>query len=338
MLEYLGGGQAQFAWRKVPPQGPLLWTEAAGVCGTDTRVFKGSLSVSTPRILGHEIVGQLDRWSEDDDIRVTAVGSADPSADRLIVAPAVVCDRCPGCAAGRRCLYRNHYGLDLPRDGLNGGMSPVVSILPGSRLFAVSRTVPLARLIMAEPMACVASAMRRGDLERKDIAGTQASVIGFGPLGVCAATLLRDHGAMPLVVEPKADRRALASKLGFATATIDQELTESVELSVECAGAPEAFALGLQSLKRGGTLLELGNYGVTGSTQIAPADICDRNLRIIGSSETEFKAFETAIEVICSTTVNLQAAVTSILQFDRIQAAAEVFEVPSIGKRMVLFK
>src|SRR5215475_14584474 len=78
----------------------VIRVEAAGLCGTDYRIWSGDRAVAYPRVMGHEFLG-----------RVLAVG---PGAgdlavgDKVAVEPNYSCGRCPLCQEGNRnlCLSR----------------------------------------------------------------------------------------------------------------------------------------------------------------------------------------------------------------------------------------
>jgi threonine dehydrogenase-like Zn-dependent dehydrogenase len=86
-------------------------------------------------------------------------------------------------------------------------------------------------------------------------------VLGAGVLGLLTALLLQRSGWRPLIAEPQAWRRDLASSLG-ATATAPEELAEQeVPLVIDASGNPEAPAMALDLLAHEGTLLIASWFG-----------------------------------------------------------------------------
>ena len=49
----------------IPPDGGLVKVEMGGVCGTDVKYLHGKLKVDYPIILGHEILGRVEKLAED---------------------------------------------------------------------------------------------------------------------------------------------------------------------------------------------------------------------------------------------------------------------------------
>src|SRR5438034_5984125 len=80
---------------------------AAGLCGTDYRIWTGERPVAYPRVMGHELVGHVEAVASD----VTRVRAG----DRVVVEPNYACGRCPLCREGNRnlCLMRTAIGIDV---------------------------------------------------------------------------------------------------------------------------------------------------------------------------------------------------------------------------------
>ena len=67
---------------------------------------------------------------------------------------------------------------------------------------------------------------------------------------------------------------------------------------LECAGVPAAFAEGIEMVRRGGKLVEVGHYTNVGSVEINPRDICWRDVDILGSWSYAPTQFETALNLL----------------------------------------
>src|SRR5258706_3953499 len=81
------------------PDEAVIRVRAAGLCGTDYRIWSGDRLVGYPLVMGHEVVGT-----------VAAVGSGVddlPLRPRVAVEPHYLCGNCPPCRAGHRqlCLF-----------------------------------------------------------------------------------------------------------------------------------------------------------------------------------------------------------------------------------------
>lgn len=332
VVELHGPGSVRAAERAVPSDGALLQVEATGVCGTDHHIYAGRLSVPTPQLLGHEVIGRLMRLPADHGL----VGGA-ALGDRVLVAPGVPCGDCEGCARADRCLDRPCYGLTMAGHGLTGGFAPLMELQAGTRLYPVPEATPRERAVFAEPLACVLSALRKAFGPDYAPEGMDGLVLGFGAIGICAAVAIHASRGRVTVVERDAGRRALAAELGFATLADASDIARPVPLVIDAAGTPTAFAAGLGLLAWSGTLVEVGNFADLGPIPVKPSDICLRDLRIVGSGETFYEDFAPAIRMVSETPVDLPRAITDVHAFAALHDPSALFTAPAAGKALVAF-
>ena len=95
-----------------PAVGPgqvLVRVTHTGVCGTDLKIFSGAIPVRYPRIMGHEMIGEVADAGDSDALKV---------GDRVIVDPELFCGACFHCRIGQTHLCPK--GQLLGRDA-NGG-------------------------------------------------------------------------------------------------------------------------------------------------------------------------------------------------------------------------
>ncbi len=231
----------------------LVRVSAAGLCGTDYRIWSGDRSVAYPRVMGHEFLGV-----------VAATGSAVSkvrAGERVVVEPNFSCGRCPLCLEGNRnlCLSRTAVGIDV-----DGGFAELARV-PGRCCWPVPAGLGDDDVLLCEPLAVVARAVGRGAPR----AGESAAVVGVGTLGLLAVQVLRARGARVLAVGRTARRFALARDLGAeATALVgDGDLPgtartfssrEGVDLVVETAGTAEAVTHALALVRPGGRVVLTG--------------------------------------------------------------------------------
>jgi threonine dehydrogenase-like Zn-dependent dehydrogenase len=342
VIELTGHRQARLAERQTPATGPLLRVETAGVCGTDRHIFDGRLPVALPRALGHEVVGRLERVCDADGI--TLDGPLEDGV-RVVLAPGVPCGECEGCRAQGRCGNRRVYGIDMPGEGLTGGFSPLLSLRPGTHLFQIPEELDFERAVFAETMACVLSGLRKAVGPDRDLADMRSLVLGFGSIGVCAATAVAERHARVAILEHDPRRRDLAREMGFTdvhqTVAAMQQASQvgrrEFDLVIDAAGTPRAFAAGVGELDRGGTLLELGNFADFGRAKVSPSAICCRDLRIVGSGETLYEDFSAAVRLVSQTSVELERAVTDVYPFATLEDPNALLADHPTGKAVITF-
>src|SRR5437870_7913385 len=157
---------------------------AAGLCGTDYRIWTGERTVAYPRVMGPELVGRVEAVASD----VTRVGPGDP----VVVEPNYSCGHCPLCREGNRnlCLSRTTIGINA-----DGGFAELVRV-PAQCCWRAAAGAGTDALLLAEPLAVVVRAVARGDPKP----GETAAIVGAGTLGLLALQVLRADGARVMVV------------------------------------------------------------------------------------------------------------------------------------------
>ena len=216
----------------------LVRVGAAGICGTDYRIWTGERHVRYPLIPGHEFIGD-----------VVAVGpgvTRVAPGDRVAVEPNWGCGTCDLCreGSGNLCLARTAVGID--RDG---GFAEL-AVLPEGACWPAPAGLASDVLLFAEPLAVVTRAVGRAAPRP----GETAAVVGAGTLGLLALQLLRARGCRVLVVGRTDRRLGLARDLGadstvagagegVADAARRLAGRDGVDLVVETAGTAEAVEL-----------------------------------------------------------------------------------------------
>jgi L-iditol 2-dehydrogenase len=127
----------------------LVRVRAAAVCSTDVAIVSGAFGGSTPRILGHEVAGQVVEIGPD--VSGLNVG------DRVALQPTIYCGTCPSCMKGNwhLCPNRSFVGLDA-----DGGFAEFL-VVPEVNLIPVPSAVAFRHACLVEPLACVLHATRR---------------------------------------------------------------------------------------------------------------------------------------------------------------------------------
>ena len=74
----------------IPADGGLVKVEMGGVCGTDVKYLHGKLKVDYPIILGHEILGRVEKLGKN----AAAIHHV-KEGERIILKGALGCGRCP---------------------------------------------------------------------------------------------------------------------------------------------------------------------------------------------------------------------------------------------------
>jgi 2-desacetyl-2-hydroxyethyl bacteriochlorophyllide A dehydrogenase len=254
----------------------VIQVKAAGLCGTDYRIWTGDRVVGYPRVMGHEFVGT-----------VLAVGTGVLGltvGDKIAVEPNYSCGQCPLCREGNRnlCLSRTAVGIDV-----DGGFAEQ-ALVPARCCWAAPPGVPDEELVITEPLAVVVRAVKRGEPE----AGETAAVVGVGTLGLLAIQVLKAHGAKVLAVARSNRRLGLARELGADAAVTAEGGTdvaaarafsgrEGLDLVIETAGTARAVSQAVELCRPGGRIVLTGLPHEP--TELNFFWVVRRELRILGS-------------------------------------------------------
>jgi L-idonate 5-dehydrogenase len=250
--EALGPGQVAVA------------VKAGGICGSDLHYYShggfGAVRVRQPMILGHEVAGEIIAVAPD----VTGL----MPGDMVAISPSRPCGACSQCLAGRpnQCLNMRFYGSAMPMPHIQGAFRE--TLVADASQCHVLRDKPAAAGAFAEPLAVVLHGLKRAG----DMMGAQVLVTGCGPIGALAIMALKRAGAARIVAtDVAAAALARASDIG-ADQVIDMASDVGAlssygankgtfDAMFECSGAPQAVGAGLEALRPGAVLVQLGLGG-----------------------------------------------------------------------------
>lgn len=204
----------------IAPRQVVIRTEAAQICYTTTGQALSTANVAQAVIPAHGGVGV-----------VVEIGSSVDRVhigDRVIVAGQAQCGTCYNCLRGRadHCLLGNAGGnpnrpIAEMRDGtkvagFRGGLAELM-VTFDDYCVPVVTTVPPVELAMLHDVGMVglAATMTKVKIE----AGSDAVILGCGPVGLSAVQGARIQGAAQIIaVDPIRYRRDVALQVGATTA------------------------------------------------------------------------------------------------------------------------
>jgi (R,R)-butanediol dehydrogenase / meso-butanediol dehydrogenase / diacetyl reductase len=275
-------GAERFELRELPDPvvadaGVIVDIDRCGICGTDMHAY-ASGSPYPPAVCGHEWTGIVSAVGRDvEGLR---------EGDRVIIAVPSPCGTCALCRRGDETHCSRSFACAVGRDRgapPHGGFADRIAVL-ATRVMKVTQSLPIDVLAQVEPATVTYHALSRTDLRADDLVVVQ----GAGPIGLLVVQWVRLAGAGHIVVvEPRADRGALAEQLGADTVVLPGqaavEMVDSLsggaggaDLVIECVGNGTSIQEAVTLSRRGGSVCLVGMP--SGSTMVEPASWITKEL------------------------------------------------------------
>ena len=314
--------------RPSPPEDHVLvGITHSGICGTDYKIFNGSIPVTYPRIMGHEMVGEV----------VDGGGTGRFRAgDRVIIDPELYCGACFHCRIGQTHLCPS--GMLVGRD-TNGGFAEYLAS-PASHVFPVPDVIGMRTAPLIQVLTTCLHAQRQIDI----FAGESVAVLGLGVTGQLHVQLAKARGANPVIgVTRSADKRALAETLGAdltipgGAGAIDavREATDGrgADVIIETTGVLSSLADGIKMVRSGGRLLLFGIFTVKEGA-LPFYDLYFKELSLINARVAKSEDYPGAISLVERGMVRLEPLVSNIMPLGELKAAIGMLGSEGGGQRM----
>ncbi len=311
------------------PDEVSIKVRSMGICGSDIAAYRGvNPLVSYPRIIGHEVAGEVVDAPPDD--RTFAPG------DRVVIEPYVYCGRCYPCTSGRTNCCEN---LKVRGVHIDGGMSEWCSH-PRHLVHKVPDEVSWERLAMVEPLTISVHAVKRARVVRAE----HLAVTGAGPIGLLAALYAQVIGAVPIVIDPLDERLAAARALGIPFAinpaqesAVDRirEITggRMAEAVIEASGSGAAIRSSIDYAAYSGRIALVG--WPKADVSLPTAMFTKKELDVVGSRNSRGD-FAESIELVATGRIDVTAMITRTVPFkDAPDAVQEIAARPEKFMKVV---
>ena len=254
------GGPMTEQERPTPEPGPgeaLMQVRAAGVGLTLAHMRRGVFGGSTPRIMGHELAGDI-----------VALGRGVESlqvGDRVGVYFYLNCGACKWCRGGRETLCENWKGFVGVH--IDGGWAEYVS-LPAQNLLVLPEGLDYEAAAIAADAVCTPwhACKERAQIKPLD----DVLIIGAGGgVGIHGVQMAKHFGGRVIAVDISEEKLNLCREWG-ASEVIDanqEDVAEAVmritdgkgvEAAIDFNGSPDTFQAAIASTGRGGRTVLIG--------------------------------------------------------------------------------
>ena len=303
----------------------LVRVTHSGICGTDYKIFNGSIPVRYPRIMGHEMAGEV----------VEAGNGPLRPGDMVIVDPELYCGACFHCRIGQTHLCPN--GLLLGRDA-NGGFAEYLAA-PATHVFKLPDGIDRRAAPMIQVLTTCLHAQRQIDI----FPGEFVVVLGLGVTGQLHVQLAKARGATVIGVTRSADKRALAETLGAdMTVPGDADTVAKVrqategrgpDVVIETTGVVQQLASAVNMTRSGGRILMFGI--ITAKEGALPFyDLYYKELSLINARVAKSEDYPGAIGLVQRGQVRLDPLISDVMALGDLKAAIGMLGADGGGQRM----
>ncbi|HEU4917119.1 MAG TPA: alcohol dehydrogenase catalytic domain-containing protein [Acidimicrobiia bacterium] len=298
----------------------LVRSGQVGICGTDVKILAGKIPVEYPRIMGHEMVGEITAAPEH---------SPYPAGTRVLVDPGVACGWCHLCRAGRFNICVN--GGLLGRD-VDGVFTEYLTV-PINRLVPVPSEISDKASGVLQVLGTCVHAVKTID----SFPGRVAAVIGLGVAGQLITQLLRLGGMTVVGITRSEWKRELAAESGThftvapdaAGAMLDDVTSgQGPDLVVEAVGTEATLAKAIELAGTGGEVLVYGTL-TGGESGLPYYQLYHKELTLHNPRAAVVGDYADGVALAASGSLNLEPIVTHQLGLEDAEKAFELVHDPS---------
>lgn len=326
LLSCLSPGEFDYQEAEMPAVSKgraIVKIKRIGICGTDLHAFEGTQPYfSYPRILGHELAGEVVDIEEDNEIS---------KGDQVTVIPYFSCGTCVACRNGKPncCQKISVFGVHE-----DGGMREFVS-LPISSLVK-KEGLNLNQLALAEPFAIGAHGVRRAGVKP----GQFVLVIGAGPIGLGVMEFARIAGAKVIAMDINEQRLQfckdawnipLVVKAGKTAMEQIQQITDGdfCDSVIDATGSLAAINQGFQYIAHGGNYVLVGLQ--KGEIAFSHPEFHKREATLMSSRNATREDFDQVLEAIARGQLSIEKYITHQVKFDQVKNEFQSWMKPETG-------
>jgi L-iditol 2-dehydrogenase len=292
----------------------LIRVAACGICGSDVHGYDGSSGRRIPPIvMGHEASG-----------RIAAIGAGVKQfseGDRVTFDSTIYCGACWHCSRGEvnLCDKRQVLGVSCYEYRRAGAFAEYVAV-PARIVYPLPDNLDFADAAMLEAVAVAIHAVSLASIPP----GNTALVLGAGTIGLLVLQALRAAGCSRVFISDIDDSRLkLAKELGVTDvvkAGADAvgkvlELTggTGVDVAVEAVGRNETVDAAINSVRKGGTVVLVGN--ICAEVTLPLQKVVTRQIRLQGSCASAGE-YPKAIDLMAKGTIRVKPLITAVAPLD----------------------
>ena len=311
----------------------IIKIKRIGICGTDLHAYEGTQPFFTyPRILGHELAGELIEFDNAPGFEI---------GESVSFVPYFNCFNCIACLNGKpNCCTR----LQVCGVHMNGGMVEYLSVPSYSLLHG--NGLGFDELALVEPLAIGAHGVRRANIKQ----GEFVLVIGAGPIGLGTMEFVRIAGGNIIALDINENRLNFCKQQLQVKYTINplsqNVIDELMKIThddmptavIDATGNLKAINNAFQYMAHGGRYVLIGLQKE--DISFSHPEFHKREATLMSSRNATREDFEHVINSIKSGAIKPETYITHRVQFDQVANQFEHWLNPSndVIKAMVEMK
>ncbi len=297
----------------------LIKVKAAGICGTDLAIAKGTLPTPVPLILGHEIAGEITKIGQDVEnswLGKRVVSEINSNIDF----------NCYYCKRDMftQCLSRKAIGIDI-----NGGFAEYIAV-ESYLLHEIPDLISFNEATFIEPLAAAYQIFETMPLNESD---KNIAIFGLGKLGLLIVQVALLMDLEVIVIDGSDKKLELAKKFGakflinrLKAKNIPNEIKKitnglGADIAVDSTGNPNAVSDIITSCRTRGKIHFKSTHGL--NTPMNLTDIVVRELTIYSS---RCGPFNKAIEGLKSGRIQVKDLISKEFPLEKINEAFASYE------------
>jgi len=288
----------------------LVRIRRIGICGTDFHAYKGEQPYFTyPRILGHEISGEI--------VKINNPDTSLKTGDTVMINPYQECGDCVVCKNGKSncCKHLKVRGVHQ-----NGGMQEYVAI-PITHLINTN-LISLDASAMVECLSIGAHAVRRANITK----GETVMVIGAGPIGLGTMKFANLEGAKVIAMDINRNRLNFSKKWASvehlvhvkSNNVIDKlkEITNGDMPSIifDATGSKKSMQTAINYVAHGGKVVYVSL--IKDNLSFYYPDFHEKEITLLSSRNATEIDFQKVLQAIRSKEIDIDRFITHKVNFD----------------------
>lgn len=302
----------------------IIKIKRIGICGTDLHAFEGTQPFfEYPRILGHELAGELVEFDNAPGFQV---------GEKVSFIPYFNCGTCIACRSGLPNCCSN---IKVCGVHVNGGFVDFLSVPSSSLLHGEGLSYD--ELSLVEPLAIGAHGVRRAGVRE----GEFVLVVGAGPIGLGVVEFARIAGGQVIAMDVNDHRLAFCKeKLGVQHTInpLQQDAMESLKeitqgdmptVVIDATGNQKAINNAFQYMAHGARFVLVGLQ--KGEISFSHPEFHKREATLMSSRNATRQDFSHVIACMKKGLVDPTTYITHRVSFDEVKAHFESWLKPETG-------